>query len=105
MPEEEDMSDTDVAGGLPPQPSEGELFREALDSPRTTLEQFENPKPPGEPPLRPEKPELTERQRDDQGRFLKTERPDQSGESQIPEGRIPSGRLREESEARRRAEQ
>ena len=102
MPGEMRLSDSDVVQdqpgtpASPSPPSEGELFREALDSP--TLKDFENFKAPIEEPVKPES--QTERQRDDQGRFRKQEAPQEQ-----PEARIPSGRLREESEARRRAEQ
>ena len=102
MPGETILSDTDVAQGQLGSQSEGELFREALDSP--TLEQFENPKLPKEPPVKAEQPDKQqERSRDDQGRFQKAE-PKEAPEDQ-QEGRIPPHRLREESEARRRAEQ
>jgi len=97
MPGEMKLSDTDLAQGQ----NEAGLFREALDTP--TLEQFENPKLPQEPPEQkteaPQREEKSGRSRDESGRFQK-----EASEEQ-PEGRIPSGRLREESEARRRAEQ
>ena len=87
------MSDTDVAQG---QPSEEGLFREALDTP--TLKDYENPQPlPPAPPAEKAQP------RGEDGRFQKTEPPEP--EEQAPAGQIPPGRLREESEARRRAEQ
>jgi hypothetical protein len=97
-----DLSDTEVVQG---QPSEGELFREALDTP--TLKDFENPKIPIEPTQSPQQKaeaptEPPSRQRDDQGRFQKAEK---GSEDTQPDGNIPSFRLREESEARRRAEQ
>src|SRR6516164_2044998 len=96
MPGEMDLSDTEVVQG---QQSEGELFREALDTP--TLKDFENPKIPIEPPQQKTEAESPSRQRDDQGRFQKAEK----GSEEQPEGVIPPYRLREESEARRRAEQ
>jgi len=97
MPGEMDLSDTEVVQG---QQSEGELFREALDTP--TLKDFENPKIPIEPPQQKTEAESPSRQRDDQGRFQKAEK---GSEDAQPEGNIPPFRLREESEARRRAEQ
>lgn len=99
MPGETILSDTDIVQGITPSsPSEGELFREALDSP--TLEQFENPKLSKEPPA-VKAEEQPDRPRDDQGRFQKVEK--EAADQQ--EGRIPPHRLREESDARRRAEQ
>jgi len=97
MPGEMDLSDTEVVQG---QQSEGELFREALDTP--TLKDFENPKIPIEPPQQKTEAESPSRQRDDQGRFQKAEK---GSEDAQQDGNIPSFRLREESEARRRAEQ
>src|SRR6516165_5912237 len=99
MPGEMDLSDTEIVQG---QPSDGELFREALDTP--TLRDFENPKIPIEPPQPKTEATPTEqsgRQRDEQGRFQKAEKGPEDGQ---PDGNIPSFRLREESEARRRAE-
>jgi len=97
-----DLSDTEIVQS---QPSDGELFREALDTP--TLRDFENPKIPIEPTQPPQQkveapPERSDRQRDEQGRFQKAEK---GSEDAQPDGNIPSFRLREESEARRRAEQ
>src|SRR6516164_6758315 len=69
MPGEMDLSDTEVVQG---QQSEGELFREALDTP--TLKDFENPKIPIEPPQQKTEAESPSRQRDDQGRFQKAKR-------------------------------
>jgi len=102
MPGEMDLSDTEIVQS---QPSDGELFREALDTP--TLRDFENPKIPIEPTQPPQQkveapPERSDRQRDEQGRFQKAEK---GSEDAQPDGNIPSFRLREESEARRRAEQ
>ena len=96
MPGEMDLSDTEIVQG---QPSDGELFREALDTP--TLKDFENPKIPIEPPQQKTEAESPSRQRDDQGRFQKAEK---GSEDAQQDGNIPSFRLREESEARRRAE-
>src|SRR6516164_3703324 len=101
MPGEMDLSDTEIVQG---QPSDGELFREALDTP--TLKDFENPKIPIEPPQQkgdasPPTEQTPPRQRDDQGRFQKAEK---GSEDAQQDGNIPSFRLREESEARRRAE-
>ena len=100
MPGEMDLSDTEVVQG---QPSEGELFREALDTP--TLKDFENPRIPVEPPQQkaeaPQEP--SSRQRDEQGRFQKAEKGSENAQPDR-DGNIPSFRLREESEARRRAE-
>jgi hypothetical protein len=81
---------TDVTQGADA-PDDAALFREATDSP--TLEQFENPKlespPPGDKPA--DKPP--------------TEKPaDKPADKPQEEPPIPAGRLREESEARRRAE-
>src|SRR6516162_273322 len=101
MPGEVDLSDTEVVQG---QQSEGELFREALDTP--TLRDFENPKIPIEPPQPKTEATPTEqsgRQRDEQGRFQKAEKGSEDAQSDR-DGNIPSFRLREESEARRRAE-
>ena len=68
---------------------DGELFREALDTP--TLEKFENPQlPKVEPAPKPDQPK-------------DAPRPD----AQKPveqDGPVPAGRLREEADARRRAE-
>src|SRR6516165_316473 len=86
MPGEMDLSDTEVVQG---QQSEGELFREALDTP--TLKDFENPKIPIEPPQQKTEAESPSRQRDDQGRFQKAEK----GSEEQPEGVIPPYRLRE----------
>src|SRR6516162_1235422 len=97
MPGELDLSDNELVQG---QPSDGELFREALDTP--TLKDFENPKIPIEPPQQKTEAESPSRQRDEQGRFQKAEK---GSEDAQPDGNIPSFRLREESEARRRAEQ
>src|SRR6516162_11313241 len=88
MPGEMDLSDTEVVQG---QQSEGELFREALDTP--TLRDFENPKIPIEPTQPPQQkveapPERSDRQRDDQGRFQKTPK----GSEEQPDGNIPSFR-------------
>jgi hypothetical protein len=94
MPEETRLSDIDQGKG------DAELFREATDAP--TLRDFENPKlPPDQPP---EPPQKAEQARDDFGRFSKAPEPKEAP-TEEPEARIPSGRLREESEARRRAEQ
>jgi len=94
MPGETRLSDIDQGKG------DAELFREVTDTP--TLSDFENPKLPVEQP--PEPPQKAEPARDDLGRFQKADRSrEQPPEDQ--EARIPSGRLREESDARRRAEQ
>src|SRR6516225_8219910 len=74
MPGEMDLSDTEIVQG---QQSEGELFREALDTP--TLKDFENPKIPIEPPQQkgdasPPTEQTPPRQRDEQGRFQKAEK-------------------------------
>jgi len=98
MPGEMDLSDTEIVQG---QPSDGELFREALDTP--TLKDFENPKIPIEPPQQKTEAESPSRQRDDQGRFQKAEKGPEDAQPDR-DGNIPSFRLREESEARRRAE-
>lgn len=76
---------TDVTQGQDV-PNDTALFNEAVTS--TTLEKFENPEPPKEPPKEPE-PQPTDKPAD---------------KSQEPEPSIPPGRLREESELRRRAE-
>jgi hypothetical protein len=95
MPEETRLSDIDQGKG------DAELFREATDAP--TLKDFENPQLPLERP-EPDQPQKTDQVRDEQGRFQKADRSrEQPPDDQ--EARIPSGRLREESEARRRAEQ
>lgn len=75
---------SDITQGQDAVPQDGDLFREALDAP--TLEKFENPPPlPEKPTPQPEpKPQ--------------PEKPD------APDAPVPSGRFREESEARRRAE-
>ena len=90
------MSDIDQG-----QQGDHELFREALDAP--TLKDFENPKfeqmTPAAPPEKPAEDKTQPRGED--GRFQKNEPPPQEDQ----EGRIPPHRLREESEARRRAEQ
>src|SRR6516225_10203647 len=69
MPGEMKLSDTDLAQGQ----NEAGLFREALDTP--TLEQFENPKLPQEPPEQkteaPQREEKSGRSRDESGRFQK----------------------------------
>src|SRR6516165_12344731 len=103
MPGEMELSDTEIVQG---QPSDGELFREALDTP--TLKDFENPKIPIEPTQPPQQkveapPERSDRQRDEQGRFQKAEKGSEDAQPDR-DGNIPSFRLREESEARRRAE-
>jgi hypothetical protein len=77
------MTDTTQGEGASPSPNDAALFREATDS--KTLEQFENPKPEDTPPPPPEKPGEKP-----------PERP--AEESSF------SQRLREEAEARRRAE-
>ena len=64
--------------------SDNDLFRDAIES--TTLEKFENPEPPKADVKPPEKIEP---------------KPD----VKEPEPAVPPGRFREESEARRRAEQ
>jgi hypothetical protein len=75
---------------------DAELFREATDT--STLKDFENPKIP----VPPAETDLKTQPRGEDGRFQKTEKP----EPEPPGGgQIPSGRLREESDARRRAEQ
>jgi hypothetical protein len=61
--------------------NDASLFREALDAP--TLEKFENP------PLPEPKPPAGQQQKSD---------------TQQPDAAVPAGRLREESDARRRAE-
>jgi hypothetical protein len=76
---------TDTTQGQDAPSSDGTLFREALDAP--TLEKFENP-----PPSPPEKPPEQQQQR-------QPEKPPEQ-----PDAPVPSGRFREESEARRRAE-
>src|SRR5215813_13443394 len=65
---------------------DGSLFREAIDAP--TLEKFENPTLPEV------KPEPVRQQ------VQQPEKP----KPQTPDAPVPAGRLREESDARRRAE-
>ena len=67
--------------------SDGDLFREALDS--TTLEKFENPELPKEPPKE---------------KAAEPPRPGDPPKPEPPEAPVPSGRFREEAEARRKAE-
>jgi hypothetical protein len=76
---------SDVTQGADAPSDDHALFREALDAP--TLEKFENPTLPKEPvaPGPADKPA------------------DKPADAQ-PEPHVPAGRLREESEARRRAE-
>jgi hypothetical protein len=80
------MSDTTQGADAP---SDSTLFQEAVEK-TTTLEKFENPEPPKEPdkPAAPVEPKPADKPAD------KVE----------PEAHVPAGRLREESEARRRAE-
>lgn len=78
---------TDVTQGQDVPQNDGTLFREALDAP--TLEKFENP------PLPEAKPEI---KTPDQQRQPERQQPEQ------PDAAVPSGRFREESEGRRRAE-
>ena len=78
------MSDTTQGADAP---SDNALFQEVVES--TTLEKFENPP---EPPKEPDKP--ADKPLDKPAPADKTE----------PEAHVPAGRLREESEARRRAE-
>src|SRR6516164_2674329 len=86
MPGEMDLSDTEIVQG---QPSDGELFREALDTP--TLKDFENPRIPVEPPQQkaeaPQEP--SSRQRDEQGRFQKAEKGPEDAQPDR-DGNIPS---------------
>ena len=67
---------------------DGDLFREALDTP--TLEKFENPQLP-EPPKPAEKP-------------VEQQPPDTQRTTDPDNAPVPPGRLREEADARRRAE-
>jgi hypothetical protein len=77
------LSDT-TQGQDAQQADDSSLFREAIDAP--TLEKFENP--PLSPEPKPEKPSGQQP-------------PDKP---EIPDAPVPAGRLREESDARRRAE-
>jgi hypothetical protein len=72
-------------------PSDSALFQEAVEAP--TLEKFENPNLP-EPPKQPDKPA-------DKPLDKPADKPADKTE---PDAHVPAGRLREESEARRRAE-
>lgn len=76
------MSDVTQGQDVP----DGELFREALD---TTLEKFENPPLPKEPDKPAEKP---------------ADPKPQAPTEPVDNTPVPAGRLREEAEARRRAE-
>jgi len=79
---------------------DAELFREATDT--STLRDFENPKIP----VPPAETDPRTQPRGEDGRFQKAEKTESEPEPPGPPGgQIPSGRLREESEARRRAEQ
>jgi hypothetical protein len=80
------LSDT-TQGQDVQQPDDGALFREALDAP--TLEKFENPQLPPEKPVQQPAPQ---------------QQPGQQQPQQQQDAPVPAGRLREESEARRRAE-
>jgi hypothetical protein len=77
---------TDVTQGADA-PDDAALFREATTD-TTTLDAFENPKPEPEKPAEPDKPA----------------EPKPAEPKQQDEPPVPAGRLREESEARRRAE-
>lgn len=79
------MTDTTQGQDAPQPQNDGALFREALDAP--TLEKFENP------PL----PEVVKPP-------AKTEPQQQQRQTEQPDAAVPAGRLREESEGRRRAE-
>jgi hypothetical protein len=70
-------------------PNDAALFQEAVDS-STTLEKFENPEPPKEPVKPADKPV--------------EKSADKPADKDQLEAHVPAGRLREESEARRRAE-
>jgi hypothetical protein len=83
---------SDTTQGQDTQPvgqNDNELFREALDAP--TLEKFENPQLP------PDKPATQPAQQQQPGQ-------QQPGAQQQQDAPVPAGRLREESDARRRAE-
>ena len=69
--------------------SDGDLFRDAIDS--STLEKFENPELPKVEPKPPAPPEPREPRQIEQ-------------RTDAPDAPVPAGRLREEAEARRRAE-
>jgi hypothetical protein len=79
---------TDVTQGAPDAPDDASLFQDATT---TTLEKFENPELPIEPVAKePVKEPVKEPPKE-------PNRPD-------PDAMVPAGRLREESEARRRLE-
>lgn len=79
--------------------SDSELFRDATES--TTLNKFENPDPPVVDPPVVDKP--TDAKPTDKPADKPTDKPADRPEQS--DAAVPTGRLREESEARRRAEQ
>lgn len=84
------MTDTTQGQDAPviEQQTDDSLFREALDTP--TLEKFENPQLPAEKPA--------------QQQTTQQQAPAKTETQQQTDAPVPAGRLREESEARRRAE-